>query len=147
MNNVNPDYVVVGETRTYNYEQIEQAINLVLKGGRLIGTNPDQTGPVENGIAPACKALTAPIEIATGKTAYYAGKPNPLMMRNGLKRLKCRREDAVIIGDRMDTDIVAGIESEIDTVLVLSGITARKDIEQFPYYPRYVLDGVKDMIR
>lgn len=146
MNNVDPDYVVMGEARSYSYEKIEQAVNLVLKGAKLIGTNPDVNGPIEHGIAPATAALIAPIEIAAGKKAYFVGKPNPLMMRSALKKLQCRREETVIIGDRMDTDIIAGIESEIDTCLVLSGITATNEIEQFAYRPHFVLNGVKDII-
>lgn len=140
-----PDYVVVGETETYNYPQIEKAINLVLGGAKLIGTNPDISGPVEEGIAPACRALIAPIEIASGRQAYFIGKPNPLIMRHSLKRLGRRREETAIIGDRMDTDIIAGIESEIETVLVLSGITKEKDIRKFPYRPTYVLNGVGEI--
>ena len=146
MNNVNPDYVVMGEARGYSYESIERAVNLVIKGAKLIGTNPDISGPIENGIAPATKALIAPIEIASGKQAYFVGKPNPLMMRNALKKLGCKREETIIIGDRMDTDIIAGIESEIDTCLVLSGISTRETVEQFPYSPKYVLQGVKDIV-
>jgi NagD protein len=147
MNSVDPDYVVMGESRTYNYEKIEHAVNLVLRGAKLIGTNPDLSGPVENGIVPATKALIAPIELATGKNAYFVGKPNPLMMRKGLKKLNCTREEAIIIGDRMDTDIVAGIESEIDTCLVLSGITTREEMMSFAYQPRYVLNGVIDLMK
>ncbi len=143
MNNVNPDYVIVGESRSYSYERIEHAVNLVLAGAKLIGTNPDLTGPAENGIVPATKALISPIELATGRNAYFVGKPNPLMMRNALKKLGCNREVTLIIGDRMDTDIIAGIESEIDTCLVLSGITSREILDQFPYRPRFVLEGVK----
>jgi len=146
MNNVDPDYVVVGDTHSYSYEKLEQAINLVLKGAKLIGTNPDVSGPVEAGIAPSTKALVAPIELATGKQAYFVGKPNPLMMRIALKKLGVRREDSIIIGDRMDTDIVAGIESEIDTLLVLSGISTKKTITDFPYKPKYILEGVGDII-
>lgn len=146
MNNVDPDYVVIGETRSYSYETIEKAINLVLKGARLIGTNPDVTGPGEHGIVPATKALISPIEMATGKKAYFVGKPNPLMMRNALKKNKATREESVIIGDRMDTDIIAGIESDIDTVLVLSGITSREIINHFPYRPRYILNGIADLV-
>lgn len=146
MNNIDPDYVIVGESRSYSYEKIEQAVNLVLKGARLIGTNPDLTGPIENGIAPACKALIAPIEMATGKKAYFIGKPNPLMMRNALRKLKSSREDTIIIGDRMDTDIIAGIESDIETALVLSGISSRETINQFPYQPHHVLNGVIDLV-
>jgi NagD protein len=146
MNSVDPDYVVMGESRTYNYEKIEHAVNLVLKGAKLIGTNPDLSGPVEDGIVPATKALIAPIELATGKTAYFVGKPNPLMMRKGLKKLDCTREETIIIGDRMDTDILAGIGTEIDTCLVLSGITTREEIQSFAYQPKYVLNGVIDLV-
>lgn len=146
MNNVDPDYVIVGDTHSYNFEKITQAVNLVLKGAKLIGTNPDTTGPVEGGIMPATKALISPIEIATGKKAYYVGKPNPLMMRIALKRINCSNEETIIIGDRMDTDIIAGIESEIDTILVLSGITTRETIHNYPFRPDYVLNGVIDII-
>jgi NagD protein len=142
MNNVNPDYVVVGEGRGYSLEALERAVRLVQGGARLIGTNPDLTGPTEAGIVPACGALVAPIEMATGKKAYFVGKPNPLMMRHGLRRLNARREDTAIIGDRMDTDIVAGVESEIETVLVLSGVTTPEEIPSFPYQPRHILEGI-----
>ncbi|MDR1058798.1 MAG: HAD-IIA family hydrolase [Treponema sp.] len=142
MNNINPDYVVVGEGRGYSLESLERAVKLVMGGARLIGTNPDLTGPVEGGIVPACGSLVAPIEMSTGTKAYFIGKPNPLMMRHGLKRLNARREDTAIIGDRMDTDIVAGVEAEIETILVLSGVTGPLDISRFPYRPKHVLDGV-----
>ena len=147
MNDVNPDYVIVGETSTYSFEKITKAINLVLKGAKLIGTNPDITGPVENGIYPATGSLIAPIEIATGKKAYFVGKPNPLMLRHGLNKLNCHSRDIAFIGDRMDTDIIAGIESNVDTVLVLSGVTAMEDIDKFPYRPKYIANGVGDLIR
>ncbi len=147
MNDVNPDYVVVGETRTYSFEKIEKAIALINKGAKLIGTNPDTTGPTENGIAPATGALVAPIEIATGKKAYFVGKPNPLMLRHGLRKLGCHSEEIAFVGDRMDTDIIAGIESNMDTVLVLSGVTAKEDIDRFPYRPRYVLSGVGEIVK
>jgi NagD protein len=101
---------------------------------------------VENGITPSTKALIAPIEIASGKKAYYVGKPNPLMMRIALKRLGVKREDTIVIGDRMDTDVICGLESEIDTLLVLSGISDRKTIDQFPYRPQYILNGVRDLV-
>ncbi|MBQ8882086.1 MAG: HAD family hydrolase, partial [Clostridia bacterium] len=133
MNDVNPDYVVLGETRTYSFEKIEKAIELVNKGAKLIGTNPDTTGPTERGVMPATGALIAPIEIATEKKAYFVGKPNPLMLRHGLRLLGCHSADIAFIGDRMDTDIIAGIESNVDTVLVLSGVTAKEDIPLFPY--------------
>lgn len=145
MNNVNPDYVVVGETRALNYEMIEHATLLVQNGAQLIGTNPDLTAPSEKGIIPATRALISPIELASGKSAYYLGKPNPLMMRIGLKMLGVNKEDACIIGDRMDTDIVAGIESEIDTILVLSGVTSKENIFNYAYRPKFVLKGVGEI--
>lgn len=146
MNNVNPDYVVVGESRSLNYEMIERATLLVRKGAKLIGTNPDITGPTEAGIVPATRALISPIEMASGKRAYFLGKPNPLMMRIGLGKLGVANNEACIVGDRMDTDIIAGIESEIDTVLVLSGVTTREETELFPYRPKYILNGVGDIL-
>ena len=147
MNDVNPDYVVLGETRTYNFEKLEKAIDLVRKGAKLIGTNPDTVGITEKGIMPASGALIAPIEIATGKKAYFVGKPNPLMLRHGLKKIGCHSVDIAFIGDRMDTDIIAGIESNVDTVLVLSGVTSRDQLVDFPYRPKYVVDGVGDLIK
>lgn len=147
MNDVNPDYVVVGETRTYNFEKIEKAIALVNSGARLIGCNPDVTGPTETGIMPATGALISPIEIATGKKAYFVGKPNPFIIRHAMRKLNTHSVDTVIIGDRMDTDIVSGIESSIETVLVLSGVTSREEVNNFPYRPTYILDGVGDIVR
>lgn len=146
VNNVNPDYVVVGETHSYNFEKIELAVNLVIRGAKLIGTNPDVSGPIEVGITPSTKALIAPIEIASGKKAYYVGKPNPLMMRIALKMLGVRTEDAIVIGDRMDTDVLCGLESELDTLLVLSGISNRQTIDLFPYRPHYILNGIIDLV-
>lgn len=145
MNSVNPDYVVVGEDYGLNYEMLERATNLVLKGARLIGCNSDLTGPIEHGIAPACRALIAPIELAASVDAYFVGKPNPLMMRHALKKLNTDEKDTAIVGDRMDTDIMAGVEAEIDTVLVLSGVTSREMLVKFPYRPMYVLEGVGDI--
>jgi NagD protein len=142
MNNVNPDYVVIGEGRGYGLESIERAVRLVLGGARLVGTNPDLSGPSESGLVPACGALVAPIELATGKKAYFVGKPNPLMMRHALRRLGATREETAIIGDRMDTDIIAGVEAEIETILVLSGVTAREEAGGFSYAPKHVLEGV-----
>ena len=146
MNDINPDYVVFGETRSLNYEKIEKAVKLVLNGAKLIGTNTDLTAKVENGIIPACRALISPIEMTTGRSAYYVGKPNPLMMRHALKKLDCHRVDAAIIGDRMDTDIIAGIESELDTVLVLTGVTNKEDLVNYPYGPKYVLNDVGEIV-
>ena len=145
INDVDPDYVVIGESQSFSYDNIVNAVRLVNKGAKLIGTNSDLTGPTENGIVPGCRALISPIEMATGKKAYFVGKPNPLMMRTGLRLLGVHSEDAVMIGDRMDTDIVAGIESGLDTVLVLSGVTSREDIANYPYSPRLVLNGVGDI--
>lgn len=145
MNDINPDYVIIGEGNNYNYENIVKAVNLVLNGARLIGTNSDLTGPTEEGIAPACRAIISPIEMATGQLAYFVGKPNPLMMRTGLRILGVHSEEAAIIGDRMDTDVVAGIETGLDTVLVLSGVTSREDVKKFPYRPRLILNGVGDI--
>lgn len=144
-NDVDPDYVIVGEPKGYSQELITKAIRLVNAGAKLIGANSDLTGPTESGIVPACRALMAPIELATGKQAYYVGKPNPLMMRTGLRLLGVHSDDAVMIGDRMDTDIVAGIESGMDTVLVLSGVTTREECELYPYRPGLILDGVGDI--
>ena len=145
MNDVNPDYVVFGETRSLSYEKIEKAVKLVQNGAKLIGTNSDLTAPAENGIIPACRALISPIEMTTGKSAYFVGKPNPLMMRHALKKLNCHRIEAAIIGDRMDTDIIAGIESELDTVLVLSGVSNIDTPNNFPYRPKYILRDVGEI--
>jgi NagD protein len=147
MNDVNPDYVVLGETRTYCFEKLEKAIELVNKGAKLIGCNPDTVGVTEKGIMPATGSLVAPIEIATGKKAYFVGKPNPLMLRHGLKKIGCHSEDIAFIGDRMDTDIIAAIESNVDSILVLSGVTKQEDIDLFPYRPKYVIDGVGDIVK
>ena len=145
MNDVDPDYVIVGETASYNYEVITKAVRLVLNGARLIATNSDLTGPTEFGIAPACRSLVAPIELATGKKAYFMGKPNPLMMRTGLQLLGVHSEEAAMVGDRMDTDVIAGRESGLATVLVLSGCTSRTDVNDYPYRPTYILNGVGDI--
>ena len=142
INDVDPDYVVVGETQSYNYESILKAVELINRGARLIGTNTDLTGPSERGIIPACRALIAPIELTTGVSAYFVGKPNPLMMRTVLRLLGVHSEEAAMVGDRMDTDIVAGTETGLDTVLVLSGVTSREDLAKYAYRPKYVLDGV-----
>jgi len=146
MNDSSPDYVIVGETRTYSFDRIEKAVQLVFKGARLIGANPDMTGPTENGIVPATGSLIAPIELTTGTKAYFIGKPNPLMMRRAVKHLNAMSRDTVIIGDRMDTDIIAGIEAEVDTILVLSGVTAMDDLHNFEYCPRYIMRGLDELV-
>ena len=145
MNDVNPEYVVVGETRNYNFENMIKAVHLVEKGAKLIGTNPDISAPSENGLIPACRAIISPIEMVTGKSAYFVGKPNPLMMRTGLKMLGVHSQDAVMIGDRMDTDVIAGIESGMATVLVLSGVSTQKTVEEFPYRPSCILKNVGEL--
>lgn len=148
INDVDPEFVVIGETENYNFDSICKATRLVNKGARLIGTNSDITTPTEKGEMPACKALIAPVEFATGKKAYYVGKPNPLMMRAAMERfhqLGLHSPDVAMIGDRMDTDIVAAIESGLDSVLVLSGVSSRETVLRFPFRPRLILNGVGDI--
>ena len=145
LTDTSPDYVVVGESTSYNYDNICRAVRHVFGGARLIATNLDLTGPTEQGIVPACRALVKPIEMVTGQDAYYIGKPNPLMMRTGLNLLGVHSSEAAIIGDRMDTDIVAGIESGLDTLLVLSGVTTREMVDRFPYRPRVIAGGVGEI--
>lgn len=146
MNDVNPDYVVVGEGRSYSLDTLTKATNLVLGGAKLIGANSDVSGPIENGIAPACRALVAPIEMATGTQAYFCGKPNPLMMRTGLRMLNCHSADAVMVGDRMDTDVISGMESGMSTVLVLSGVSTMDTLKTYAYRPSAVLSGVGEIV-
>jgi NagD protein len=138
----NPDYVVVGDTRSYDYEKIERASRLILKGARFVATNLDLTGPTEQGITPACGALVAPIELATGKKPYFVGKPNPLMMRTALRKLEAHSAEAFMVGDRMDTDIIVGTEAGMKTILVLSGVTSAKSLEDYPYRPTHVYEDV-----
>ena len=145
MNDVNPDYVVIGEGKSYSLDTLTKATNLVYGGAKLIGANSDLTGPIEHGIAPACRALIAPIELATGKQAYFCGKPNPLMMRTGLNILGCHSGEAVMVGDRMDTDVISGMECGMSTVLVLSGVSTRETVNTFAYRPTMILDGVGDI--
>jgi len=137
-----PEYVIIGSPRNYNYEKIEKAINMIRGGAKLIGTNPDPLGPTETGVRPGCGALVAPIERATGRKAYFIGKPNPLMMRIAVRRMGVRSSEAYMVGDRMDTDIIAGIESGMKTILVLSGVTKRADIPLYPYKPHHVFAHV-----
>lgn len=142
---IDPDYVVLGETHTYNLGRITKAIRLIAAGARFIATNPDPSGPSDEGIVPACGAMAALIEAASGKSPFYVGKPNPLMMRTALNYLDVHSEDTVMVGDRMDTDIVAGVESGMETVLVLSGVTERDDIGRYPYQPTRIVDSVADI--
>lgn len=136
------DYVVVGKTTTYNYEMIRKAANLITQGAKFIATNPDVVDPTEQGLEPACGCLLAPIELATGRKPYVVGKPNPLMMTIALRKLGAHPEETVMVGDRMDTDIVAGLEAGMRTCLVLSGVSTRETIAQFPYRPDYIFDDV-----
>jgi NagD protein len=142
---IDPDYVVLGETHAYNLGRITQAIRLIAAGARFIATNPDPSGPSDEGIVPACGAMAALIEAASGKSPFYVGKPNPLMMRTALNYLDVHSEDTVMIGDRMNTDIVAGVESGMETILVLSGVTEREDIGRYPYQPTRIVDSVADI--
>jgi NagD protein len=143
---INPEYVIVGETRSFNFEMIEKACNFIIQGAKFIGTNPDITGPKELGIVPAAGALTAPIERVTGKKPYFIGKPNPLMMRTALRKLGSHSENTVMIGDRMDTDVVAGIESGLETILVLTGVTKREDVKKYPYQPNRICNSIKEVL-
>src|SRR5712692_1699173 len=140
-----PDYVVLGETTTYSIERITRAIRLVMDGARFIATKPDVMGPGEGGIVPATGAVAALISAATGIKPYYVGKPNPLMMRTALRTLDAHSEESVMIGDRMDTDIVAGIESGLRTILVLTGVTSREQVERFPYRPTWIRNSIADV--
>lgn len=140
-----PDYVVLGETVSYSFESITTAIRLVAAGARFIATNPDVIGPAEAGRVPACGAVAAMIAAATGVKAYFVGKPNPQMMRWALRHFNAHSESSVMIGDRMDTDIVAGIESGLSTILVLSGVTQAEMIERFPYRPARIVGSVAEI--
>ena len=142
---LNPDYVVLGETTNYNYELITKAIRLIAGGARFVATNPDVSGPTERGIVPGCGAVAALIQQATGKEPFFVGKPNPLMMRTALNYLGVHSEETAMIGDRMDTDIIAGVESGLETILVLSGMTGRSDIDRYPYRPTHVFDTIADL--
>ncbi|HET9088970.1 MAG TPA: HAD-IIA family hydrolase [Acidimicrobiales bacterium] len=137
-----PDYVVLGETRTYSFERITTAVRLIRDGARFIATNPDPTGPSAEGPLPATGSVAALISHATGTTPYFVGKPNPLMIRTALNRLGAHSETTTMIGDRMDTDVLAGLESGLQTVLVLSGVTQSEDIERYPYRPTRVVTSV-----
>ncbi len=142
----NPDYVVLGETRTYSFERITQAIRLIVAGARFIATNPDETGPSPDGPLPATGSVAALITRATGVDPYYVGKPNPLMMRSALNAIEAHSETTAMIGDRMDTDVVAGLEAGLHTILVLSGVATRDAAERFPYRPSRIIDSVADLI-
>jgi NagD protein len=140
-----PDYVVLGEVNSYNFEMVTRAVRLINDGALFIATNPDATGPLESGIVPATGAMAALIEKATGKAPFFVGKPNPLMMRSAMRYLGVHSENTVMVGDRMDTDIVAGVMSGLETILVLSGVSSMVDVEQFPYRPGRILNSVAEI--
>jgi NagD protein len=141
-----PDYVVLGETRTYSFERITRAIRLVIAGARFIATNPDTTGPSPSGVLPATGSVAALISRATGVEPYFIGKPNPLMIRSALNALDAHSETTAMIGDRMDTDIVSGLEAGLETVLVLTGVTAPGDAERHAYRPGRIVESVADLL-
>jgi NagD protein len=141
-----PDYVVLGETRTYSFERITRAIRLIEGGARFIATNPDATGPTVDGPLPATGSVAALISHATGKDPYFIGKPNPLMMRSALNAIDAHSETAAMVGDRMDTDVVSGLEAGMETMLVLSGLTTLEEAERYPYRASRIIDSVADLL-
>jgi NagD protein len=141
-----PDYVVLGETRTYSFERITRAIRLIVGGARFIATNPDPTGPSAEGPLPATGSVAALISRATGIDPYYVGKPNPLMMRSALNQLDAHSETTAMVGDRMDTDVIAGLEAGLHTVLVLTGVTGRQETERFPYRPSRIAGSIAELV-
>ncbi|MBZ5516432.1 MAG: HAD-IIA family hydrolase [Acidobacteriia bacterium] len=140
-----PKYVVLGETNSYDFEEITRAIRFVSAGAHFIATNPDPSGPAEDGLVPACGAMAAMIERASGVSPFFVGKPNPLMMRIALKYLGSHSENTIMIGDRMDTDIVTGIETGLETILVLTGVTREADVRRFPYQPTRIVKSIADV--
>jgi NagD protein len=145
LTDMNPNYVILGETNAYNYDMLTKAVRLIEGGARFIATNPDVSGPTEHGTVPGCGATAALIEAATGKAPFFVGKPNPLMMRTALNYLGVHSSETIMIGDRMDTDIIAGVEAGLETILVLTGVTKRSDIDKYPYGPNRIVDSVADI--
>jgi NagD protein len=141
-----PDYVVLGETRTYSFERITRAIRLIAAGARFIATNPDAIGPTPDGPLPATGSVAALISHATGVEPYFVGKPNPLMMRSALNTIDAHSETAAMVGDRMDTDVVSGLEAGMETILVLTGVTTREEAERYPYRASRIVDSVADLL-
>jgi NagD protein len=141
-----PDYVVLGETRTYSFEAITKAIRLINDGSRFICTNPDPTGPSNEGALPAAGSVAALISKATGVDPYFVGKPNPMMMRSALNTIEGHSETTAMIGDRMDTDVLCGLEAGLETILVLTGISTRADVDRYPYRPSRVVNSVVDLV-
>lgn len=145
MTDQNPDFVVLGETFDYNFRQVTRAVRLIIEGANFLATNPDPVGPSERGVVPACGAMAALIEKASGFSPFYCGKPSPFMIRSALNYLGVHSENTIMIGDRMDTDIVAGIQSGMDTILVLSGVTTKKQVSSFPYRPGKIVKSVAEI--
>lgn len=146
MTETNPDYVVVGETRNYSFEAITKAIRLINNGARFIATNPDATGPSADGALPATGAISALITKATGRDPYVVGKPNPMMFRSAMNRIGAHSENTAMIGDRMDTDVIAGIEAGLFTILVMTGIADEREIARYPFRPTEILAGVHELV-
>jgi NagD protein len=146
LSNQEPDYVVLGETRTYSFSAITKAIRLIDAGARFIATNPDATGPSNEGALPACGAVAALISKATGVEPYFVGKPNPMMMRSALNAISAHSESTAMIGDRMDTDVLCGLEAGLETILVLTGISTRTEVDRYPYRPSRIVESVADLI-
>jgi NagD protein len=146
LTDTDPDYVVLGETRTYSFESITRAIRLIDNGARFIATNPDVTGPSPEGPLPATGSVAAMITRATGADPYFVGKPNPMMFRSAMNRINAHSESTTMVGDRMDTDVVAGIEAGLETILVLTGSTRQSDVSRFPFRPSRVLDSIADVV-
>ncbi|WP_448074188.1 HAD-IIA family hydrolase [Georgenia yuyongxinii] len=146
MTDTDPDYVILGETRTYSFSAITRAIRLVEGGARFIATNPDPTGPSQEGPLPATGAVAALITKATGRTPYFIGKPNPVMIRAALNRIEAHSETTAMVGDRMDTDVLAGMEAGLHTFLVLTGSTGAHDVEKYPFRPSEVRQSIADLV-
>ncbi|UCF29545.1 MAG: HAD hydrolase-like protein, partial [Chloroflexota bacterium] len=140
-----PDYVVLGETNAFSLENLTKGIRLIIDGARFVATNPDPSGPTAMGIVPACGAVAAMIEKATGVEPFFIGKPNPLMVRTALNYLGVHSEETIIVGDRMDTDIIGGVQNGMDSILVLTGVTKPEQIERYSYIPTYVYDSVAEI--
>lgn len=146
LTDADPDFVILGETRTYSFEALTKAIRLINKGARFIATNPDSTGPSPEGDLPATGSVAALITKATGKEPYFVGKPNPLMMRTGLNTIGAHSESSAMIGDRMDTDVLAGLEAGMETFLVLTGLTKPGDVERYPFRPTRIVESIADLV-
>ena len=146
LTDIEPDFVVLAETRTYSFTAITKAIRLILGGARFIATNPDVTGPSSEGPLPATGSVAAMITKATGHEPYFVGKPNPMMFRSAMNRIEAHSENTMMVGDRMDTDVVAGIEAGLDTILVLTGSTTVEDVEKYPFRPGRVLPSIAEAI-